>query len=232
MLHQHHAFIHALFPGTPTDTALKPASGHVVCIPTLINRVPIFNLWQTTQHPVHTQITSIQFFFFPAFCHFLLNLHLKTSGSCCRDSQSVSLCLKHYIYIKKIYIRLQYLQILFIFLFIALHINATAENIKSHFYADVHLAVSKVSTSSNTSNGDYCDYSLSQTVSMVTMVITQWARGRGRKFIILYFCSLCLRCDIRLSANRGEKGDVITDKWRRKYFAALVSKLWRITDVV
>lgn len=111
--------------------------------------------------------------FFPAFCHFLLNLHLKTSGSYCRDSQSVSLCLKHYIYIKKIYIRLQYLQILFIFLFIALHVNATAENIKSHFYADVHLAVSKVSTSSNTSNGDYCDYSLSQTVSMVTMVITQ-----------------------------------------------------------
>lgn len=170
--------------------------------------------------------------FMLCFLALQLTLHSNQHQDISRDSQSVSLCLKHYIYIKKIYIRLQYLQILFIFLFIGLHINATAENIKSHFYADVHLAVSKVSTSSNTSNGDYCDYSLSQTVSMVTMVITQWARGRGRKFIILYFCSLCLRCDIRLSANRGEKGDVITDKWRRKYFAALVSKLWRITDVV
>ncbi len=31
-----------------------------------------------------------------------------------------------------------------------------------------HLAVSKVSTSSSTSNGDYCDYSLSQAVSIAT----------------------------------------------------------------
>lgn len=44
------------------------------------------------------------------------------------------------------------------------------------------------------------------------MVIRQRARGRGRRFIILYFCPLCSRCDIRLSANRGEKGDVIADK--------------------
>lgn len=66
-----------------------------------------------------------------------------------------------YIYIIKIYIKLKCLQTL-------IHANVSAENIESHFHADVHLAVSKVSTSSSTSNGDYCDYSLSQTVSMAT----------------------------------------------------------------
>lgn len=42
------------------------------------------------------------------------------------------------------------------------------------------------------------------------MVIRQ--RASGRRFIILYFCPPRRRCDIRLSANGGEEGDVIADK--------------------
>ena len=59
------------------------------------------------------------------------------------------------------------------------------------------------------------------------MVIRQ--RASGRRFIILYFCPPRRRCDIRLSANGGEEGDVIADK--EKIFSSFgvkaVADQWR-----
>ena len=59
------------------------------------------------------------------------------------------------------------------------------------------------------------------------MVIRQ--RASGRRFIILYFCPPRRRCDIRLSANGGEEGDVIADK--EKIFSSFgvkaVADHWR-----
>lgn len=65
------------------------------------------------------------------------------------------------IYIIKIHIKLKCLQTLFMQMW-------ARRTLSPIWDADAHLAVSKVSTSSSTSDGDYCDYSLSQTASMVT----------------------------------------------------------------